>query len=330
MADPAISGAPEDAPAGAPPDLLLIGAATRDLLPGGGWRLGGTVVFAALTAARLGLRAAIVTSGPPVIAGALAHAAPGVAVALVPAAEATTFENIYDASGARRQYLRGQAAPLTLDAIPPTWRAAPLVLLAPLAQEVDPALAGQLAARGDSGARQADQADQVIAATPQGWLRRWDANGLVHPGAWNNASRVLPALTALILSRDDLMVAPSDAPDSPAAEAPAQVRAQAEAQVAAWSAAVPLLALTRGANGADLYTRAGGHAHFPAYPVRQVDPTGAGDVFAAAFLCHLRASGDPHAAMNYANCAASFAVERTGIAGIPTREQVAARLRPRP
>ena len=48
--------------ADAAPDFLAIGHVTRDLLPDGSWRLGGTVAFAALTAARLGLRPAIVTS----------------------------------------------------------------------------------------------------------------------------------------------------------------------------------------------------------------------------------------------------------------------------
>lgn len=309
---------PQIAP-GAPPDLLLIGAATRDLLPGGGWRLGGTVVFAALTASRLGLRAAIVTSGPPPVAHALARAVPGVAVTLVPAADASTFENVYDATGARRQLLRGQAAPLTLEDVPTAWRAAPMVLLAPLAQEVDPAIACALAGKW----RDTQSAtDHIIAATPQGWLRRWDERGVVRPGAWDDAPRVLPALTALILSQDDLL-----APSDQSAGSPADMVALVDAQVRAWSAAVPYLALTRGAEGADLYTRDGARERFPAYPVRQVDPTGAGDVFAAAFLCALRASGDPRQAMDFANCAASFVVERRGTVGIPTRAQVAARQR---
>jgi sugar/nucleoside kinase (ribokinase family) len=314
-----------DAAFTATPDLLLIGAATRDLLPGGGWRLGGTAVFAALTAARLGLRAAIVTSGPPDIGQALAETAPEVAVALTPAADATTFENVYDATGARRQYLRGQAAPLTLADVPTAWRAAPLVLLAPLAREVGPALAAALASAGG--------VDRLIAATPQGWLRQWDATGLVRPGPWEDAERVLPALAALILSWEDL-VAPGDAPGDAAdhqadREAERAAERKAEEQVRAWSAAVPRIALTRGAVGADLITRAG-RERFPAYVVRQVDPTGAGDVFAAAFLAEWCAGGDARQAMDFANCAASFAVERVGTAGIPTRAQVMARMRVSP
>ena len=287
------------------PEFVVIGPAARDLLPAGGWRLGGTVAFAALTAARLGLRAGIVTAAPPDVLEALAAAVPGVELATVPCATATTFENLYDAAGHRRQFLRGQAPVLDLDAVPEAWRAAPLVLLAPLAQDVASGLAA-----GFPGA--------CVAATPQGWLRAWDETGRVRASAWADAGRVLPHLTALILSWEDLV---------PSVEATNPVAAQrAEHQLATWAEAVPQLVVTRGADGAELRTQ-GGLERFPAYSVRQVDPTGAGDVFAAAYLCHLHVTGDPRRAMEYANCAASFAVEREGTAGIPTPAAIQGRLR---
>ncbi|MFL5694535.1 MAG: PfkB family carbohydrate kinase, partial [Ktedonobacteraceae bacterium] len=52
------------------------------------------------------------------------------------------------------------------------------------------------------------------------------------------------------------------------------------------------------------------------------DPTGAGDVFAAAFLCYLYKHNDPRAAVEFANCVASFSVEQVGIMGIPTMNMV--------
>jgi sugar/nucleoside kinase (ribokinase family) len=48
-----------------------------------------------------------------------------------------------------------------------------------------------------------------------------------------------------------------------------------------------------------------------------VDPTGAGDVFAAALLCHLYRHGDPREAVNFANYVASFSVGQVGVEGIP-------------
>ncbi len=290
-----------------PPDLLVVGHATRDLIPEGGWRLGGTVVFAALTAARLGLRVAIVTAGPPDVLAALATAAPDIPVAAIPSAEATVFENRYDHAGRRQQYLRSRATPLDPSAVPAAWRGAPLVLLAPVAQEVDLALAS-----ASPTAR--------VAATPQGWLRRWDVLGLVHPTEWHDAERTLPHLTALIFSRDDVhLPAADDAPDED------ESARAAEDRIAAWARRVPFVIVTCGAAGADLLAN-GARERFPAYPVQEVDPTGAGDVFAAAFLCSLLRTGDARAAVQFANCAASFAVEAEGTAGIPTLPQVMARL----
>lgn len=134
-----------------PPDLLLIGHATRDLVPEGGWRVGGTVVYAAVTALRLGKRPAIVTAAAPDVLAALAALAPQIPVAAVASPTSTTFENRYAPDGRRLQHLRERAADLTLAAIPAAWRAAPLVLLAPVAQEVPPHARGGLPARAGGG-----------------------------------------------------------------------------------------------------------------------------------------------------------------------------------
>lgn len=290
------------------PHLLLIGHATRDLLPDGGWRLGGTVTYAATTAARLGLRVAMVTSGPDDLAAALAEALPDVPLAMVPAHEATTFENVYEAGGARRQYLRGRAEPLGMADVPAEWRGARLVMLAPLAREVDVALAGSFPAA-------------LVAATPQGWLRRWDANDHVFAGPLERADELLPHLGALILSRDDLLP-PSGMP--PRAGAPA-IAAEADAIIVSWARSVPLIAVTRGAAGALLYARGMEPKMYSGYPAREVDPTGAGDVFAAALLVALAEGRTPGVAVDFANRVAAVSVEREGLASAPTRAELAAR-----
>ncbi|HLV98160.1 MAG TPA: PfkB family carbohydrate kinase [Ktedonobacterales bacterium] len=284
------------------PDFLVIGHVTKDLRPDGSFTIGGAATFAALTAQRLGLRAGIVTSASPDVLEQLPEALPGVAVAAVPASESTTFENSYE-NGHRRQYLRGRAEPLTPEAIPTPWRQARIVLLGPLAQEVAPECAAAF-----PGA--------LLGASPQGWLRQWAADGLVSPTAWSAAVQVVPHLHALILSREDLI----------AHQQGNHQRELIEALLTDWASATPLLALTEGAQGATLY-HAGKTRHFRAFPTTEVDPTGAGDVFAAAFLVQYAIGQDAAAAMRFANCAASFAVEQPGTAGIPTPEQVAARLR---
>jgi sugar/nucleoside kinase (ribokinase family) len=288
-------------PVSAPPEFVVIGHATRDLLPDGSWRLGGGVAYAGATASRLGLRVGVLTSAPPDVLLALQEALTSAVIVNVPARAATTFENIYDATG-RRQFLRARAETLTLDDLPPAWASARIVLLAPLAQEVDPAFA-----RTFPGA--------LVAAAPQGWLRRWDVSGAVSPGPLDVAPQVLPHVRALILSRDDLLPPAADHEQMEAANA----------VIAGWARDVSLVVETRGAGGANL--RAGGAPveSFPGIVAREVDPTGAGDVFAAAFVCWLDRTGDAPAAMTFANHVAAYSVERVGMESAPTRAGLIAR-----
>jgi sugar/nucleoside kinase (ribokinase family) len=72
--------------------------------------------------------------------------------------------------------------------------------------------------------------------------------------------------------------------------------------------------------------RMGLRAGILAFTVKEVDPTGAGDVFAAAFLIEYNLTGDPRHSTAFACCAASFAVERPGLTGIPDRAAVENRL----
>lgn len=274
------------------PDFLAIGHITRDLLPDGSWRLGGAVTYAALTAARLGLRPAIVTSGPPDVLAALDAVLPDISLSIVPSVEATTFENIYTVQG-RQQFLHGRAAPLMLSAVPGTWRDAPIVLLGPVAQEIDSSIVGGFP-------------NSLVAATPQGWLRQWDADGVVTPSSLANAGMLLPHLRALILSPED-------------------IGALADTVIGEWARIVPLIAVTCSRDGAYVWENGARSDVFAGYPAHEVDPTGAGDVFAAAFLCELHETGDAARAIDFANQVAACSVEAVGGEGIPTREMVAAR-----
>jgi sugar/nucleoside kinase (ribokinase family) len=60
--------------------------------------------------------------------------------------------------------------------------------------------------------------------------------------------------------------------------------------------------------------------------VRVVDPTGAGDLFAGAFFVRYRQSGNPWSAARFAISLASASVTRPGLAGLPTREEIAVAL----
>ncbi len=285
------------------PEFLAIGHVTRDLRPDGTFSPGGTVTFAALTAYRLGLVAGIITRADAELSALLPALLPSVSLYALPSMQSTTFANQYK-DGFRTQYLYARAELLQNSDVPESWCDAPIVLLGPLAQEMTPEFVTLFPRRPGA----------IIAATPQGWLRRWDTDGRVWPTPWAAADLVLPMLDVLILSHDDLL---------PFADGN---RKEADAILARWSKRVPLLVATDGRHGATLF-RQGNTQRFPAYPINEVDPTGAGDVFAAAFLTYLHKHGDPERAVDFANCVASFSVEQAGIQGVPTLEMVETRLR---
>lgn len=85
------------------------------------------------------------------------------------------------------------------------------------------------------------------------------------------------------------------------------------------------LVLTKGQDGATVYYR-GRIVDTPAYKVREIDPTGAGDVFATAYFVRFFETQDVREALCFANAAASFIVETVGATGVPLREQIAWRL----
>lgn len=84
--------------------------------------------------------------------------------------------------------------------------------------------------------------------------------------------------------------------------------------------------LTRGYNGATLFDSDGSQHHWDAITAEPVDPTGAGDCFASAFLFRLAETDKLASAMQFALAAGALAVEGIGPDGVPTRSAIEARM----
>lgn len=266
-----------------PIDYLVIGHLTVDLTPNGP-RLGGTAAYAALTAQALGLRVGVVTSWAAEIPLGPLSSLP---VVSFPAEQSTCFENIYTPTG-RKQILRGLAPRLDYYHIPEPWRTASIIHLGPVAQEVEPGLVRSF---GSS----------LVGVTPQGWLRSWNEQGQVLPTEWPEAGFVLERAGAAVISVEDV-AGDEDRID----------------EMAAWCR---LLAVTEGSQGARLYWH-GDVRRFRALQVAEVDATGAGDVFAAAFFTRLFLTRDPWEAARFATQLGTISVTRPGLQGIPTPEEI--------
>ena len=80
--------------------------------------------------------------------------------------------------------------------------------------------------------------------------------------------------------------------------------------------------LKRGPDGCSIY-QDGEFSDIPGFPVTEVDPTGAGDCFSAAFIAGLEAGWPLERVGRFANAAGALAVTKLGpMAGAPTQSQV--------
>jgi len=256
-------------------DYLVIGHISTDLTPTGE-RVGGTVAYAGRTACSLGCRTAVLTSASA--SDGHAGTLPGIEVRKVPADATTVFENIY-AAGGRRQVIHSRAEFLTSNHLPADWCTAPIVHFAPIADEIDPRMIPRFTG-------------SLIGLTPQGWMRGWDRQGNVFARDWEAAPDFFPSVTAVILSEEDL-------PNPRTLDR--------------YRGLCPLLVLTCGSRGCMVFHR-GEMRNVPVTPVQEADPTGAGDIFAAAFLTRLyRNNCDPWEAARFANNIAAATVRSIGL-----------------
>ena len=269
------------------PQLLIAGHIVKDITPEG-WQPGGGALYAAAQAARLGIETAVVTACETDVEPS--ELVPGVEWQIRRVDGGIQFENTYD-SGRRTQRLLSLGPALGLEDIPVAWRSAPLVLLAPVFHDIDPGLPAQIVKNGTT-----------LGIGAQGWLRELENE------------RVIPAAvdpTPEWLRGDVVFVSEEDVLEPDAAER--------------WRGRVATVVLTRGRDGYTVWDALGRHDIAPAVGC-EVDPTGAGDVFAAAYMVRFGETGEVLESARYAAAAAAVSVEGRGIEALGTRAAIEARL----
>ena len=184
--------------------------------------------------------------------------------------------------------MRAQATRIDFERVPESWQRASIIHLGPIADEMDATLP-----EGFSPA--------LLGLTAQGWMRPWDANGRVSPRQWENADAALQRADAVVISREDVN---GD-----------------EELIEHMAHQTRVLAVTEAAAGAVLHWH-GDRRRFRAPKVKEVDATGAGDIFAAAFFVRLLATRDPWEATRFATLIASRSITRVGLDGIPTPSDI--------
>jgi sugar/nucleoside kinase (ribokinase family) len=265
------------------PDYLLVGHLTADLKPEGRV-LGGTVSYAAAVARACGRLPAVLTSA--------AQDEPFVEllgsisdIKSVYARHTTTFENVY-VNGGRVQTLHARAETLTSKDVPETWHTIPAVHLAPLVDEIAPDLFEAFP-------------DSTIMLTPQGLMRQWDSAGRVRFRYWCDRD-LLQNVHLVVFSKQDIQEMP-----------------EIEYEFAQ---SVGHVVVTDGANGGVHYDH-GVATPYRAILANEVDPTGAGDVFATTLLISLLDTKNYTRSLKVAAHVAALTVEHDKVY-VPTVDEI--------
>ena len=258
-------------------DYLCIGHVCQDV-SGKGYILGGSVSYCSHFARLLGKKVGILTSFGRDFK--FNKQFKGKNIHCKKSKTTTIFENVYTKKK-RTQYLHQRAVPLKAKDIPEKWRDAPLVHLAPIANEIAPSVI------------KAFSKDTLIAATPQGWMRKWDKKkGKVSPRKidWKK----LKGIDIIILSDEDLggvQTVPTTLTDL-----------------------FEVVVLTRGSKPALVYSN-GKCLESPVYETNVLDPTGAGDSFATGFLLKYQETRNLSKAMSFGHVLASVCIGHKGLIG---------------
>ena len=269
-------------------DYTTVGHVTVDVMSDGSRRPGGSALYSALQAARLGQRTLILTQGDPRELEALMepHRAE-LELEILPAAQTTTLSTS-GAGDERAQRVLAWAGPIAENLPIDT----AILHLAPVARETPRRW------RGDAG---------FVGLTPQGLLRDWPQQSGQIFLTLPDQRRIPASVQAMVLSELE-------------SESCEQLIADA-------TDAGAVVAITAGARPTTVRLAGGRSLLVEVPPVAHPrEDIGAGDVFAAAFFVALAEGRTPEHAAQFATAAAAVRISGTGVRAIGNRAAIEARL----
>jgi 1D-myo-inositol 3-kinase len=261
--------------------VLTAGHVTHDRYDGGRFRAGGSAFFGARAARSLGARSRLVTSVG--VDFERYEELSGLELLLKVQGSTTGFENSYPGGRTRVQRISSVGSPVTPASLPAEWRRAHALFLAPVIGEID-TLAWLDAVEAP-----------IVGLGLQGLLRQ--------PGPIDG-ERTRSVVARPFLLGDEILrrVDVAFLSDEDLAELGSPTLLSDLKRV------VPTVVTTLGAAGSRVWCR-GSECNVGTFPVSVADPTGAGDVFAAAFLVASSEGAAPEEAARLASGAASIIVE---------------------
>jgi hypothetical protein len=298
-------------------DYVTVGHVTTDVIAADhSRRPGGGAFYSALQAARLGLRALILTQGsPPELETLLAPHRDELELRILPAAATTTFETSWP-DGRRHQRVLAWAGPI----LGPIEVDTQILHFAPVARETPAAWRGHA---------------DFVGLTPQGLARTWEPRDAQTGRSDTRRGASDGEAADTTAAGEELRTEPlsSDSLDAllprpcNAVVISEQERVACAPLLAAAATGGAVLAVTAGP-GATTIQSPGGElvrVQAPAVAEPRTD-LGAGDVFAAAFFVALHEGLPPARAAAFANAAAAIRIEGVGAHAIGDRSAIEARM----
>lgn len=138
--------------------------------------------------------------------------------------------------------------------------------------------------------------------------KRYQLTTMLNPSPWETLSPELLALTDILILNE------SEAACMFEFEGDGSLSVEAWCEIALelyWQG--ELLIITLAERGAILFQRGQAPLHVPAWSVKPVDPTGAGDAFAAGFAYALLTQGQYPQAMRFANACGALLTQQRGV-----------------
>ena len=270
-------------------NYLTIGHCCHDNI-NGQYVLGGSASYCSFLAKSLSLDTTVLTSvGPDFLFQNKFNEAYITFVNKL-AEHTTQFENT-SIGNERSQKLLGKANNISLEDINLLPNMVPdIVHLGPICNEVDIAFKTMCPT-------------SIIGANIQGWLRHTKPDHEVYLKEMDWTT--LNGIDIVFFSDEDIKFFPT---------ALDQIRQNC-----------PIVVVTHGDKGATVYNQSE-QLKFRSFPVLALDTVGAGDVFSTAFLVNYAQHKDLEQACIFANCAASYIVEGSGLENLPTLEMIEARV----
>jgi sugar/nucleoside kinase (ribokinase family) len=257
---------------------ISVGYITHDLY---GQKIlpGGSALYAAQTFKALGASSKIVSSVGKDFG--FEQALQDLEAKLVRAGQTTTFRNLYTSENIRTQTVEGISQPITPEILPANWRKPDILFICPVLNEVDLV-----------SWNKATYA-KIVGIGVQGFVRCVEKpSGKVEHKSWNPRAKDLEGVDVAFLSKQDVI--------------------GQEELIDILIENVDIVVVTHGQQGADVYEK-NRKFHMGIYKTNVIDPTGAGDCFAAGFMQALAMGKTCQTAAKRAAACASVIIEGQGL-----------------